>query len=130
MNCGKTIFAQLMDFLLIYEFHQCVQRYHGYYKMKSFSCWDQFLCMAFAQLTYQESLRDIETCLRSAQRIFLLLAGCSQVIVTDTKVPRMTNHPFPLFGIPRVSFPKVLFFDNSNIPATLLRLRSKQAKFV
>jgi len=57
-----------MDFLPIYEFHQCVQRYHGHYKMKSFSCWDQFLCMAFAQLTYRESLRDIETCLRSTQR--------------------------------------------------------------
>jgi len=64
---GKTIFAQLMDFLPIYEFHQCVQRYHGHYKMKSFSCWDQFLCMAFAQLTYRESLRDIEACLRSTQ---------------------------------------------------------------
>ena len=57
-----------MNFLPIYEFHQCVQRYHGHYKMKSFSCWDQFLCMAFAQLTYRESLRDIEACLRSAQR--------------------------------------------------------------
>src|SRR4030043_11093 len=65
---GKTIFAQLMDFLPVYEFHQCVQRYHGHYKMKSFSCWDQFLCMAFAQLTYRERLRDIEACLRSAQR--------------------------------------------------------------
>ena len=65
---GKTIFAQLMDFLPLYEFHQCVQRYHGHYKMKSFSCWDQFLCMAFAQLTYRESLRDIEACLRSAQQ--------------------------------------------------------------
>ena len=68
METGKTIFAQLMDFLPIYEFHQCVQRYHGHYKMKSFSCWDQFFCMAFAQLTYRESLRDIEACLRSAQR--------------------------------------------------------------
>ncbi len=57
-----------MDFLPIYEFHQCVQRYHGHYKMKSFSCWEQFLCMAFAQLTYRESLRDIEACLRSAQQ--------------------------------------------------------------
>ena len=64
---GKTIFAQLMDFLPTYEFHQCVQRYHGHYKMKSFLCWDQFLCMAFAQLTYRESLRDIEACFRSTQ---------------------------------------------------------------
>ena len=57
-----------MDFLPTYEFHQCVKRYHGNYKIKSFSCWDQFLCMAFAQLAYRESLRDIQACLRSAQR--------------------------------------------------------------
>jgi hypothetical protein len=68
MDTGKPVFAQIMDFLPTYEFHQCVRRYHGHYKMKSFSCWDQFLCMAFAQLTYRESLRDIEACLRSAQR--------------------------------------------------------------
>jgi hypothetical protein len=68
MNSGKTIFAQLMDFLPTYEFNQCVKCHHGNYKIKSFSCWDQFLCMAFAQLTYRESLRDIQACLRSAQR--------------------------------------------------------------
>ena len=68
MDTGGTIFAQLMDFLPIYEFHKCVRRYNGHYKVKHFSCWNQFLCMAFAQLTYRESLRDIEACLRSAQR--------------------------------------------------------------
>jgi hypothetical protein len=68
MDTGKTIFAQLMDFLPIYEFQKCVQRYNGHYKVKYFSCWSQFLCMAFAQLTYRESLRDIEACLRSTQR--------------------------------------------------------------
>jgi len=67
MNSGKSIFAQLMDFLPAYEFRQCVERYQGNYKLKSFSCWDQFLCMAFAQLTYRESLRDIEACLRAQQ---------------------------------------------------------------
>lgn len=67
MNSGKTVFAQLMDFLPAYDFHQCVERYHGEYKVKSFSCWDQYLCMAFAQLTYRESLRDIEACLRAAE---------------------------------------------------------------
>jgi len=67
MNPGKTLFAQLMDFLPVYEFHKCVERYHGHYKVQSFSCWDQFLCLAFAQLTYRESLRDIEACLRSVQ---------------------------------------------------------------
>lgn len=66
MNSGKTIFSQLMDFLPSHEFHRCVDRYNGSYKLKQFSCWDQFLCMAFAQLTYRESLRDIEACLRSA----------------------------------------------------------------
>jgi len=65
MNTGKTIFAQVMDFLPLNEFHKCVRRYQGNYKLKSFSCLDQFLSMAFAQLTYRESLRDIETCLRS-----------------------------------------------------------------
>jgi hypothetical protein len=66
MNVGRTVFAQLMDFVPTYEFHQCVERYNGNYKVKTFSCWDQFLCMAFAQLTYRESLRDIEACLRYA----------------------------------------------------------------
>jgi uncharacterized protein DUF4372/DDE family transposase len=68
MNYGKTIFAQLMDFLPAHEFRQCVQRYQGHYKVKSFTCWDQFLCMAFAQLTYRESLRDIQACLRGSQQ--------------------------------------------------------------
>jgi hypothetical protein len=67
MNFGKTIFAQLMDFVpCAYDFRCCVERYHGNYKIKSFSCWDQFLTLAFAQLTYRESLRDIEACLRAA----------------------------------------------------------------
>ena len=63
MNTGRTIFAQLMDLLPLTEFRRCVDRYHGDYKVQSFSCLDQFLCLAFAQLTYRESLRDIETCL-------------------------------------------------------------------
>jgi Domain of unknown function (DUF4372)/Transposase DDE domain len=68
MNTGRTIFSQLMDFFPLHEFRQCVERYHGHYKMKSFSCWDQFLCLAFAQLTYRESLRDIQACLRATQQ--------------------------------------------------------------
>jgi hypothetical protein len=65
VNSGKTIFSQLMDFLPSQDFRRCVDRYDGNYKLQRFSCWDQFLCMAFAQLTYRESLRDIEACLRS-----------------------------------------------------------------
>ena len=67
MNTGRTIFSQIMDFLPLHEFRKCIKRYRGNYKVKSFSCLDHFLCMAFAQLTYRESLRDIEACLRSMQ---------------------------------------------------------------
>ena len=67
MNIGRTVFTQLLDFIPSYEFRQCVERYNGNYKVKTFSCRDQFLCMAFAQLTYRESLRDIEACLRVAK---------------------------------------------------------------
>ena len=67
MNIGKTVFSQIMEFLPLYEFRKCVDRYQGDYKIKSFSCMDQFLCLAFAQLTFRESLRDIEACLRSMQ---------------------------------------------------------------
>jgi hypothetical protein len=67
MNGGRSIFSQLTDFLPWTQFQECVARYQGDYKLKSFSCWDQFLCMAFAQLTYRESLRDIEACLRANQ---------------------------------------------------------------
>lgn len=65
MNTGRTVFSQLMDYLPTYEFQKCVNRYSGDYRSRSLSCRDQFLAMAFAQLTYRESLRDIETCLRS-----------------------------------------------------------------
>jgi hypothetical protein len=68
MNVGKTVFSQLMEFLPQYEFQKCVERYQGNYKIKSFSCWDQFPCMGFAQLTYRESLRDIQVCLRGNQQ--------------------------------------------------------------
>jgi hypothetical protein len=68
MNFGQTIFSQLMDFIPTYEFKQCVRRYNGNYKIKNFTCREQFLCMAFAQLTYRESLRDIQACLRAANK--------------------------------------------------------------
>src|ERR1022692_787904 len=67
MNVGRTVFAQLLDHLSSYEFQQCVTRYRGDYQQKTFSCWDQYLAMALAQLTYRDSLRDIEACLRSMQ---------------------------------------------------------------
>jgi IS4 transposase len=68
MNLGKLVFSQVTEHLPRTTFGRCVARYGGTYKVKSFSCLDQYLCMAFAQLTYRESLRDIEACLRAQQR--------------------------------------------------------------
>ena len=67
MNLGQTVFSQLIEHLPHNEFQKCVARYSGDDSLKSFSCWNQFLAMAFAQLTYRESLRDIEACLGSMQ---------------------------------------------------------------
>jgi len=65
MYQGQTVFSQVMDFLPQKKFRKCVERYSGNYRVRSFTCYDQLLCMAFAQLTYRESLRDIECCLRA-----------------------------------------------------------------
>ena len=67
MHSGKLVFVQLMEFFSRHDFDKCVRRYRGNYRTRDFSCRDQFLAMAFAQLTYRESLRDIEICLRSVQ---------------------------------------------------------------
>ena len=68
MNTGRLVFAQLLDLLPVHEFNRCVRRYRGNFHCRSLSCYDQFLCMAFAQLTYRESLRDIETCLQAMEK--------------------------------------------------------------
>ena len=65
MHEGQMVFSQLMDHAPMHQFRRCVDRYGADYRLRSFSCWDQFLCMAFAQLTFRESLRDIEACLRA-----------------------------------------------------------------
>lgn len=83
MNQGRTVFAQLISFLSHNEFNRCVARYQGNKSVRSFSCWDQFLTMAFAQLTYRESLRDIEVCL-AAQHRKLYHAGFSGPVKRST----------------------------------------------
>ena len=67
MNTGRTVFSQIMDFLPLRDLRKCVKRYRGNYKVQKFSYMDQFLCTAFTQLTYRESLRDIEAFLRAMQ---------------------------------------------------------------
>jgi hypothetical protein len=116
VHTGRLIFAQLMDFLPLSEFRRCVARYQGDYKVRGFSCLDQFLCLAFAQLTYRESLRDIETCLRALQpklyhmgirgrvarstladanesRDWRIVADFAQVLITIAK-PLYATEPF------------------------------------
>src|SRR3972149_44202 len=83
MYSESLVFAQLMDFLPRHEFTKCVKRYRGDYRINNFSCRDQFLCMAFAQLTYRESLRDIATCLR-ALRPKLYHAGFRSMVARNT----------------------------------------------
>ncbi len=83
MNHGRLVFAQLTQHLPLTTFRRCVTRYHGEYKVRTFSCLDQFLCMAFAQLTYRESLRDIEACLR-AQRSKLYHLGIRSIVSRNT----------------------------------------------
>jgi transposase len=67
MHIGQTVFSQLIDFVPKKQLDKCVRRYRGNHRVKTFSCFDQYLCMAFAQITYRQSLRDIETCLRAMQ---------------------------------------------------------------
>jgi hypothetical protein len=83
MHSGKLVFSQVMDYLPLHTFRRCVQRYRGQHKVRHFSCLDQYLSMAFAQLTYRESLRDIEACLR-AQRNKLYHMGIRSNISRNT----------------------------------------------
>jgi len=69
MNEGKAVFAQVMEWVPHYVFHRIVLQYEGDYKVRNFSCWEQFLCMAYAQVTFRESLRDMEACLNSRPEI-------------------------------------------------------------
>jgi hypothetical protein len=83
MYAGQYVFAQVMDFLPLHVFRRCVARYDGERRIKRFSCLDQYLCLAFAQLTWRESLRDIEACLR-AQSSKLYHLGFRSAIARNT----------------------------------------------
>jgi len=86
MNSGRTVSAQLIQHLPYKQFHKCVARYRGDRYAKNFSCWDQYLAMAFAQLTYRESLRDIETCLVVCARV---CSGCQiEKVVDELNLPK------------------------------------------
>ena len=97
MNTGRTIFSQVMEHLPLNDFRDCVQKYRGEYKVKSFSCLDQFLCMTFAQLTYRESLRDIESCLR-AQHSKLYHMGIRGSIARNTLANANTQRDWRIYA--------------------------------
>lgn len=97
MNKGNTVFAQLMEYLPLKEFHHCVDKYNGEHKVKSFSCLDQFYCMIFAQLTYRDSLRDIEACLRSQKRL-LYHMGFRSIVSRNTLANANENRDWRIYA--------------------------------
>jgi hypothetical protein len=97
MNNGRTIFSQVMDFLPLWQFRKCVARYDGERKVKQFSCLDQLFCMAFAQLSYRESLRDVEVCLR-AMRSKLYHMGIRSHIAKSTLADANENRDWRIYA--------------------------------
>jgi len=97
MNQGRTVFSQLISFLPDREFRRCVERYQGDIRLRGFSCWDQYLAMAFAQLTYRESLRDIEACLRSMQGKLYHL-GFRGEVARSTLADANESHDWRIFA--------------------------------
>ena len=97
MNQGRTVFSQLISFLPDREFRRCVERYQGDLRLRGFSCWDQYLAMAFAQLTYRESLRDIEACLRSVQGKLYHL-GFRGKVARSTLADANESHDWRIFA--------------------------------
>jgi hypothetical protein len=112
VNQGKTIFSQVIDFLPLKKFRQCVNLYNGNYRVRSFTCYDQFLCMAFAQLTYRESLRDIECCLRSMHKK-LYHMGIKGKVSRSTLAEANENRDWHIYS----DFAQVLIHEARNLYA-------------
>jgi len=97
MNLGRSVFSQIMEYLPAYEFQKCVARYRGDSHLRGFSCLDQYLAMAFAQLTYRESLRDIEACLRSvADKLYHM--GLRGKVSRTTLADANESHDWRIFA--------------------------------
>lgn len=96
MYCGRTVFTQIMDLIPRRYFANCIERYRGHYKVKTFSCQEQFRCMAFAQLTYRHSLRDVEVCLRAlGPRLYHM--GIKSRISKSTLADANENRDFRIY---------------------------------
>jgi hypothetical protein len=115
MNTDRIIFSQIMDFIPRHYFNHCVRRYRGNYRTRAFSCFDQFLCMAFAQLTFRESLRDVETCLRALQPK-LYRAGFRGRIAKSTLADANEKRPWRIyadFAQRLIATARTLYIDDS-----------------
>jgi hypothetical protein len=98
MHTGRLVFSKIMDFIPRKQFWKCVHRYRGTYKVQKFSCMDQFLCMAFAQLTYRDSLRDIEACLRAMSGKLYHMGIISGTIARSTLADANENRDWRIYA--------------------------------
>ncbi|MBU0714996.1 MAG: DUF4372 domain-containing protein [Verrucomicrobia bacterium] len=112
MNEGRTVFAQLMDWLPKYQFEKCVRRYNGNRRVRTLTCYEQFLVMVFAQLTYRESLRDIDTCMRTlGHRLYH--AGIRGPMARSTLADANEKRPWTIFA----DFAQVLIREATDLYA-------------
>ena len=121
MNQGKYVFAQLNDFIVRYEFDKCVDRYQGNYRIRDFSCWNQFLCMMFGQLTHRESIRDIATCMRAHQNKIYHL-GIKQAVSHSTITRANENRDWRIyadFGKYLIDLVRPLYADDNDFAIDL-----------
>ena len=121
MNTGKTVFAQLMSFFSDYEFNKCVDKYKGNYKVRTFSCRDHFYVMSFAQLTYRESLRDIEACLKALSNK-LYHSGIKQAVSKSTLAEANENRDWRIYA----DFAQILIMEARRLYKTDNDLIEKQ----
>lgn len=121
MNQGKYVFSQLMSFVSHNDFNECVERYHGNYKTKHFSCWNQFLCMAFGQLTQRESLSDTMLCLTiNPKRLYHIGIGNKIAKSTVSKANEKRDwHIYHDFALMLIDQAKHLYQTDSNIEIDL-----------
>lgn len=97
MNTGKYVLAQLTSFIVRYEFNKCVERYQGNYKVRGFSCWNQFVCMMFGQLSHRESITGIINCLSAHQKAVYHL-GIKQVVAVSTLTRANENRDWRIYA--------------------------------
>lgn len=121
MNQGKYVFSQIMGLISHKSFQTCVSRYDGEYKVKHFSCWKQFLCMAFGQLTHRESLTDAMICL-SANSSKLYHIGIGEIVSKSTLSKANENRDWRIFAdlaMLLIAEAKSLYLNDNNLDVSL-----------